>query len=629
MDRRTHSGQVRIRERQRSAGRRGGNPLRGALLALLAAIGGLGVVIIVLQVQGKATEGERYLAEKDRLIAEFRGFEERIRALETRTASELRLAFPDLTSTHRLDAEQRCALRFGEEKQTLLARRRSEQIVLFVPSPDDDLNKIETRLTRLRASEQQWRRLFLEQAGLLRTCLAEVAAEAEQLPRQQEQREHAQRVAQQRQKAMERAEAARLAESVAAPREESRSAIERDAAKVAVEPKPVTRKTLATLRARALSGAADTDDWRELAERVFDEDVPEWVGGLEGVLRAEPASEPGAAAVAALVRALAEDSRKQRLLPWVAAAVRAGSRNDQLLWEAMRMWSAAGSPAESAEVAERMRAAVLDGRPEDVESWLRRVPGRSAFSSDRAAKEWMEDALGQMARELRVGKQVDEEWFGERRDAQITEDFSAAVRQVEHRAMLEAVATWSAVDSQDPVPHLLEAFIKGSLSNSRTRTQDRDRALAKFRRLCKAVTGPRDAASDLPLLVANRLRNLRIDAICREIGVDFATLGSGGKIDCSYAFPLPGNLKSKVQGLERRIERDEEWIDDQERQIRDLQRQRSRVSPNDRKYIDKRVSGKRDAIARREKGIEEKKHEIQRALQAEARTSSYSVQSVR
>ena len=131
-----------------------------------AIFAGVGLLVLVLREQQRDASAEDFLAEKDRLIETFRGFNERAMQREQQATADLSQIFPDLTSVERLAADSAAFNDFGSENVELLARRRAELVVDYVPTPDDDILAVRRRLDLLRASERQWRELsdaFLSQ----------------------------------------------------------------------------------------------------------------------------------------------------------------------------------------------------------------------------------------------------------------------------------------------------------------------------------------------------------------------------------------------------------------------------------------------------------------------------------
>ena len=146
--------------RRQSRDRRDPSSARKVWWGVATIFAGVGLFVLVLREQQRDASAEDFLAEKDRLIETFRGFNERAMQREQQATADLSQSFPDLTSVERLAADSAAFDDLGSENVELLARRRAELVVDYVPTPDDDILAVRRRLDLLRASERQWRELF-------------------------------------------------------------------------------------------------------------------------------------------------------------------------------------------------------------------------------------------------------------------------------------------------------------------------------------------------------------------------------------------------------------------------------------------------------------------------------------
>lgn len=569
------------------------------------------------------TDGERFLAEKDRLIAEFEGFRERAEALEQQSKAALLAAVPEGAIGIVMDAERRADEAFGPEKRELLSRRRKELFVLFTPDPDDPDSYIERRRGRLQASEKQWRLLFLERHELR---VAAVDAIAKQVARDRaaaravEDRPRAEMVPRSPKPSTLRPRKPVYVDLKPTPERSTPKEVPRE--EVPAVPKP----SKSDLFARLLAGQVEEGDATAYEALVFAGDAPEWAVNLRAAFVGDGSVELPDPQVVAMEDAFAAAGQQQRwLLPYALRASELGLCSPVATFQTMQLLaSVAGTGVESRTarlaggLAERLEHAVEAKSLASCEKLLNLVPAGSSFSSQRKCAEWLVSALRVARERLARSGDLEPGWLAGLRERQVEEEYVAAVRKGDHKALLACCAAWALLDERDPVPHLIEALVHGSLS-SKGSNAAKSRAAA--RRYDQMFSEADDAAA-----VSAALDHLRLTGLLLQLGLPKLRLADAiVSSNATYAFPQRSTLESKVRSIGKRIRKLDGLIQEQKDGIAKQNRQRRGARPNERIYIDGLIRKHEERIERMNERRAKESAELTAAQQALGRMNRFTL----
>lgn len=578
--------------------------------------------VVIATASDGMTDGERFLAQKDLLIAEFRGFGDRAEALERECRDALRTAAPEKSTGVVLEAERRGDAEFGSEKQVLLSRRRAELFVMFVPDPDNSDEYVERRRGRMQASEKHWRQLFLERQEMRLRAVAAVAEEfAKEKADARAALEQA-RLEEAARKASRRdARPKRPVVTTPVVEQPDRLSLEKETSS---DTPPAPKPTKEDLLIRLVEGIASEGDAAAYESLVFPDGVPSWVASLRPSLVSNDAAQPSATIVESLEAATeVPGDRRRWLLPYVSCVLDSGVGTPRLALSAVELFasqSAAGHDKRAASLASDLAGglerAVNARKLDSFASLLERVPASDCFSSQRERAVWMVSAIRSAGARLREGRGLTADWLLRERVSRIEADYEVAVKGGDQETLLACAKVWKSLNSRDPMPHLIEALVHGSLCTKGANEGQSRSAARVFDKLCAS-------AMDSDAAMAS-VRRLGLLAVLDELGLpDRGVAAALKKSGAIYALPERSALNRKVKALISRIEDWDDRISDDKGSIRKLQRQLARVSPNDRRYIQGKVETYESNIKSKEKSRAKEVDELEAARRALSRMERF------